>query len=197
MCLFSRAIDGAGSTHGSGAQSIGGASSEIGYPRVLLIEANRNANRQIKILRSRTLNNGSDSPCADWADHMSWSTSHQMGCSASILRLWTAAFALEFDGPSHFTLSTLEPLGHTRLHDRLLSGMGGTLCRFPSLLGTGCIRRSREMHTSSSGSCTILRNALEMRHRQGIGPALASPLRFRSLLRVSIALIISCPRCQC
>ena len=44
------------------------------------------------------------------------------------------------------------------------------------------------MHTSSSGSCTILRNALEMRHRHGIGPALASPLPFRSLLRVSIAL---------
>ncbi len=32
--------------------------------------------------------------------------------------------ALEFDGPSHFTRNTLEPLGHTRLRDRLLSAMG-------------------------------------------------------------------------
>ena len=32
--------------------------------------------------------------------------------------------ALEFDGPSHFTRNSLEPLGHTRLRDRLLSAMG-------------------------------------------------------------------------
>ena len=32
--------------------------------------------------------------------------------------------AIEFDGPSHFTTNTLEPLGHTRLRDRLLSAMG-------------------------------------------------------------------------
>ena len=31
--------------------------------------------------------------------------------------------ALEFDGPSHFTRSTLESLGHTRLRDRLLSAI--------------------------------------------------------------------------
>ena len=34
--------------------------------------------------------------------------------------------ALEFDGPSHFTTNTLEPLGHTRLRDRLLrDGLAG------------------------------------------------------------------------
>jgi hypothetical protein len=32
--------------------------------------------------------------------------------------------AIEFDGPSHFSRNTLEPLGHTRLRDRLLSAMG-------------------------------------------------------------------------
>jgi hypothetical protein len=32
--------------------------------------------------------------------------------------------AIEFDGPLHFTTNTLEPLGHTRLRNRLLSAMG-------------------------------------------------------------------------
>jgi hypothetical protein len=32
--------------------------------------------------------------------------------------------ALEFDGPSHFIADTREPLGHTRLRNRLLSAMG-------------------------------------------------------------------------
>jgi hypothetical protein len=39
--------------------------------------------------------------------------------------------ALEFDGPSHFTHNTLEPLGHTRLRDRLLSAMGWYVVSIP------------------------------------------------------------------
>jgi very-short-patch-repair endonuclease len=39
--------------------------------------------------------------------------------------------ALEFDGPSHFTTNTLEPLGHTRLRDRLLSAMGWCVVSIP------------------------------------------------------------------
>jgi very-short-patch-repair endonuclease len=39
--------------------------------------------------------------------------------------------AIEFDGPSHFTVNTLEPLGHTRLRDRLLSAMGWHVVSIP------------------------------------------------------------------
>ena len=39
--------------------------------------------------------------------------------------------AIEFDGPSHFTTNTLEPLGHTRLRDRLLSAMGWRVVSIP------------------------------------------------------------------
>ena len=39
--------------------------------------------------------------------------------------------ALEFDGPSHFTTNTLEPLGHTRLRDRLLSAIGWHVVSIP------------------------------------------------------------------
>ena len=39
--------------------------------------------------------------------------------------------ALEFDGPSHFTKNTMEPLGHTRLRDRLLSAMGWRVVSIP------------------------------------------------------------------
>ncbi len=39
--------------------------------------------------------------------------------------------ALEFDGPSHFTTSTLEPLCRTRLRDRLLSAMGWHVVSIP------------------------------------------------------------------
>ena len=39
--------------------------------------------------------------------------------------------ALEFDGPSHFATNTLEPLGHTRLRDRLLSAMGWHVVSIP------------------------------------------------------------------
>jgi very-short-patch-repair endonuclease len=39
--------------------------------------------------------------------------------------------ALEFDGPSHFTTNTLEPLGHTRLRNRLLSAMGWFVVSIP------------------------------------------------------------------
>jgi hypothetical protein len=39
--------------------------------------------------------------------------------------------ALEFDGPSHFTTNTLEPLGHTRLRSRLLSAMGWRVVSIP------------------------------------------------------------------
>jgi hypothetical protein len=39
--------------------------------------------------------------------------------------------AIEFDGPSRFTTNTLEPLGHTRLRDRLLSAMGWHVVSIP------------------------------------------------------------------
>jgi very-short-patch-repair endonuclease len=39
--------------------------------------------------------------------------------------------AIEFDGPSHFTRNTLEPLGHTRLRDRLLLAMGWKVVSIP------------------------------------------------------------------
>jgi very-short-patch-repair endonuclease len=39
--------------------------------------------------------------------------------------------AIEFDGPLHFTKNTLEPLGHTRLRDRLLSAMGWKVISIP------------------------------------------------------------------
>ena len=39
--------------------------------------------------------------------------------------------ALEFDGPSHFARNTLEPLGRTRLRDRLLSAMGWHVLSIP------------------------------------------------------------------
>ncbi len=41
--------------------------------------------------------------------------------------------AIEFDGPSHFTRNTLEPLGHTRLRNRLLSAMGWHVVSIPFL----------------------------------------------------------------
>jgi very-short-patch-repair endonuclease len=39
--------------------------------------------------------------------------------------------AIEFDGPSHFTRNTLEPLGHTRLRASLLSAMGWHVVSIP------------------------------------------------------------------
>ena len=39
--------------------------------------------------------------------------------------------AIEFDGVSHFTVNTLEPLGHTGLRDRLLSAMGWQVVSIP------------------------------------------------------------------
>ncbi len=39
--------------------------------------------------------------------------------------------AIEVDGPSHFTRNTLEPLGHPRLRDRLLSAMGWHVVSIP------------------------------------------------------------------
>ena len=39
--------------------------------------------------------------------------------------------AIEFGGPSHFAAGTLEPLGHTRLRDRLLSAMGWQVVSIP------------------------------------------------------------------
>ena len=51
------------------------------------------------------------------------------------LAIFDRRIALEFDGPSHFTknfgLNTLEPLGHTRLRDRLLSAMGWHVVSIP------------------------------------------------------------------
>jgi very-short-patch-repair endonuclease len=39
--------------------------------------------------------------------------------------------AVEYDGPSHFTRNTLEPLGHTRLRDQLLSAIGWHVVSIP------------------------------------------------------------------
>ena len=39
--------------------------------------------------------------------------------------------AIEFDGPTHFAAGTLEPLGRTRLRDRLLSAMGWHVVSIP------------------------------------------------------------------
>jgi hypothetical protein len=39
--------------------------------------------------------------------------------------------AIEFDGPSHFSSNTLEPLGHSCLRDRLLSAMGWHVVSIP------------------------------------------------------------------
>ncbi len=39
--------------------------------------------------------------------------------------------AIEVDDPSHFTVNTLEPLGHTRLRDGLLSAMGWHVVSIP------------------------------------------------------------------
>ena len=47
------------------------------------------------------------------------------------LAIMDRRIALEFDGPSHFTRNTLEPLGHTRLRDRLLSAMGWHVVSIP------------------------------------------------------------------
>ena len=47
------------------------------------------------------------------------------------LAIMDRRIALEFDGPSHFTRNTLEPLGHTRLRDRLLSAMGWHVMSIP------------------------------------------------------------------
>ena len=40
-------------------------------------------------------------------------------------------FAIEFDGPSHFTRNTHEPLGRTRLRNRLLSQLGWHVVPIP------------------------------------------------------------------
>jgi hypothetical protein len=39
--------------------------------------------------------------------------------------------AIEFDGASHLTKNTLEPLGHARLRDRLLSAIGRHVVSIP------------------------------------------------------------------
>ena len=67
--------------------------------------------------------------------------------------------ALEFDGPSHFTTNTLEPLGHTRLRDRLLSAMGWHVVSIPFFDWDRLHDRPEQMDaSSSSGSCKILQN---------------------------------------
>ncbi len=81
-------------------------------------------------------------------------SSHQVRVAAFQHRSCDCGPALEFDGPSHwhFTRNTLEPLGHTRLRDRLLSAMGWHVVSIP-FFEWDCIRRkdlrSREMPTWS------------------------------------------------
>jgi very-short-patch-repair endonuclease len=63
--------------------------------------------------------------------------SHQLECITADglfsidLAVVDRRIAIEFDGPSHFTRNTLEPLGHTRLRDRLLSAMGWRVVSIP------------------------------------------------------------------
>ncbi len=54
--------------------------------------------------------------------------------------------AIEFDGPSHFTRNTLEPLGHTRLRDRLLSAMGWRVVSIP-FFEWDRLHRPEQMHS--------------------------------------------------
>ena len=53
------------------------------------------------------------------------------GLFSTDLAIVDRRIVLEFDGPSHFTRNTLEPLGHTRLRDRLLSAMGWHVVSIP------------------------------------------------------------------
>ena len=61
--------------------------------------------------------------------------------------------AIEFDGPSHFTINTLEPLCHTRLRDRLLSAMGWHVVSIPFFDWDWLQQRVRET-TMWSAECT-------------------------------------------
>jgi hypothetical protein len=47
------------------------------------------------------------------------------------LALLDRRIAIEFDGPSHFARNTCQPLGHTRLRDRLLSATGWHVVSIP------------------------------------------------------------------
>ncbi len=73
--------------------------------------------------------------------------------------------ALEFDGPSHFTRNTLEPLGHTRLRDRLLSVMGWQVVSIPFFewdrLPDGA---ERCLRGASSASKRVVPLASRMKH---------------------------------
>ena len=53
------------------------------------------------------------------------------GLFSIVLAIVGRRTALEFDGPSHFTRNPLEPLGHTRLRDRLLCAMGWHVVSIP------------------------------------------------------------------
>jgi very-short-patch-repair endonuclease len=64
-------------------------------------------------------------------------TSHELeyttadGLFSIDLAIVDRRIAIEVDGLSHFTVNTLEPLGHTRLRDRLLSAMGWHVLLIP------------------------------------------------------------------
>jgi hypothetical protein len=57
--------------------------------------------------------------------------------------------ALEFDGPSHFTRNIWSHSATPACAIGCCQRWGGTLCRFPSSSGTGCISGSTEMPTWS------------------------------------------------
>ena len=82
-----------------------------------------------------TVSNGQqevETAYADWACRMSSIECITADGLFSIdLAIVHRRTALEFDGPSHFTRNSLEPLGHTRLRDRLLSAMGWYVVSIP------------------------------------------------------------------
>jgi hypothetical protein len=65
--------------------------------------------------------------------------------------------ALEFDGPSHFTTNTLQPLGHTLLRNRLLSAMGWKVVSIPFFEWNGLRQAERDAYVQRrvdpSSSC--------------------------------------------
>ena len=81
-----------------------------------------------------TVNKRSETACADWACRMSsieYITADGLFSIDLAIVHRRTALEPEFDGPSHFTRNTLEPLGHTRLRDRLLSAMGWQVASMP------------------------------------------------------------------
>ena len=63
--------------------------------------------------------------------------------------------ALEFDGPSHFTRNIWSHSATPACVIGCCRQWAGTLCRFLSSSGTGCIRQSREIPTGASSAWSV------------------------------------------